>query len=785
MTIKKVAVIGAGLMGSGIAAQVANAGFPVALLDIVPEGAANRNVIAEGAVKKMLKPVKLGSPTPLMHRRNAELITTGNIEDDLNLLSDAELIIEVVLEKLEIKHDVFNKIDKYRKKDSIITSNTSTIPRKLLVEGMPKSFAQDFMITHFFNPPRYLKLLEIVAGKEVSNEKIELVSKFCDINLGKEIVICNDTPGFIGNRIGTYWTLIGMIEAIKMNLTVEEADAIMGKPMGAPKTGIFGLADVVGLDLIPHVTESMASNLPKNDMYNIGVREQSELGIDKMLSKMIGDGYTGRKGKGGFYRLNLDSGNRIKESRNLKTGKYSKSVKRVGLESVKAGRKGLRNVVTHKDKGGEYAWRVLSKTLSYAASLVPEITQNIVNVDTAMKNGFLWKKGPFEMIDSIGPAWFVEKLKSENMEVPTILEKIGDGYFYSEDENKLNYYSIEGKYKEVAKPEGYLSVSDITRGQNAIYRNPSIKLWDMGEEILLAEFISKMNAIDPLIMEGLSEAANLCESGKFKGLVIGNDGTNFSAGANLGLASFICNVGAWDEVDKFVQGGQLTFMSLKHGSFPVVGAPSGLALGGGCEVLLACDRIQAHSESYIGLVEVGVGVVPAWGGCKEMLGRWIDDPYSPKGPMGSIVKIFENLGTAKVASSAQEARDMKFLLENDNITMNRSRLLNDAKEVCLNMIEGYSPPEPNDYYLPGPSGKAALDLAVSDLVKAGHATPHDVVVTNELAHVLTGGKTDYLDKVSVDKILDMEREGFVKLVKTEATLERFEHMLTKGKPLRN
>ena len=785
MTIKKVAVIGAGLMGSGIAAQVANAGFPVTLLDIVPEGAANRNVIAEGAVKKMLKPVKLGSPTPLMHRRNAKLITTGNIEDDLNLLSDAELIIEVVLEKLEIKHDVFNKIDKYRKKDSIITSNTSTIPRKLLVEGMPKSFAQDFMITHFFNPPRYLKLLEIVAGKEVSNEKIELVSKFCDINLGKEIVICNDTPGFIGNRIGTYWTLIGMIEAIKMNLTVEEADAIMGKPMGAPKTGIFGLADVVGLDLIPHVTESMASNLPKNDMYNIGVREQSELGIDKMLSKMIGDGYTGRKGKGGFYRLNLDSGNRIKESRNLKTGKYSKSVKRVGLESVKAGRKGLRNVVTHKDKGGEYAWRVLSKTLSYAASLVPEITQNIVNVDTAMKNGFLWKKGPFEMIDSIGPAWFVEKLKSENMEVPTILEKIGDGYFYSEDENKLNYYSIEGKYKEVAKPEGYLSVSDITRGQNAIYRNPSIKLWDMGDEILLAEFISKMNAIDPLIMEGLSEAANLCESGKFKGLVIGNDGTNFSAGANLGLASFICNVGAWDEVDKFVQGGQLTFMSLKHGSFPVVGAPSGLALGGGCEVLLACDRIQAHSESYIGLVEVGVGVVPAWGGCKEMLGRWIDDPSSPKGPMGSIVKIFENLGTAKVASSAQEARDMKFLLENDNITMNRSRLLNDAKEVCLNMIEGYSPPEPNDYYLPGPSGKAALDLAVSDLVKAGHATPHDVVVTNELAHVLTGGKTDYLDKVSVDKILDMEREGFVKLVKTEATLERFEHMLTKGKPLRN
>ena len=785
MNIEKVAVIGAGLMGSGIAAQVANAGFPVTLLDIVPEGAANRNIIAESAVKKMLKPVKLGSPTPLMHRKNAKLISTGNIEDNVDLIADADLIIEVVLEKIEVKHDVFNKIDKFRKKDSIITSNTSTIPRKLLVEGMPKAFARDFMITHFFNPPRYLRLLEIVAGEEVNPEKIELVSKFCDINLGKEVVICNDTPGFIGNRIGTYWTLIGMIEAIELGLTVEEADAIMGRPIGAPKTGIFGLADVVGLDLIPHVTESMSTNLPKNDMYNIGVKEQSELGIDKMLSKMISEGYTGRKGKGGFYRLNQDSGKRIKESRNLKTGEYSKATKRVALESVKAGKKGLKAVVTHQDKGGEYAWKVISKTLAYAASLVPEITQNIVNVDMAMKNGFLWKKGPFEMLDSMGPSWFAEKLKSEGIDVPIILENIGEGHFYSEEGNKLNYYSTENEYKEVAKPEGYLSVSDITRGENAIYQNPSIRLWDMGDHILLAEFTSKMNAIDPLIMEGLSEAANLCESGKFKGLVIGNDGTNFSAGANLGLASFICNVGAWDEVDKFVQGGQLTFMSLKHGNFPVIGAPSGLALGGGCEVLLACDRIQAHSESYIGLVEVGVGVVPAWGGCKEMIGRWIDDPSSPKGPMGSIVKIFENLGTAKVASSAQEAKDMKFLLGNDDITMNRSRLLNDAKEVCLNMVEDYSPPEPNDYQLPGPSGKAALDLAVSDLVKAGHATPHDVVVTNELAYVLTGGNTDYLDRVSVDKILDMERESFVKLVKTEATLDRFEHMLTKGKPLRN
>ena len=409
MKIEKVAVIGAGVMGCGIAAHVANAGFPVTLLDIVPKDTKNRSVIAETAVNNMLKPVKLGSPTPLMHKDNSNLIETGNLEDNLELIADADLIIEVVLERLDIKHDVFKKIDSVRKKDSIVTSNTSTIPRELLVDGMSKSFASDFLITHFFNPPRYLRLLELVSGKEVSEEKINLVVNFCDIQLGKEVVQCNDTPGFIGNRIGTYWTLIGMIEAVKLGLTVEEADAIMSRPIGAPKTGIFGLADVVGLDLIPHVTESMSSNLSKDDMYNIGVDEQNKLGIDQILSKMIEEGYTGRKGKGGFYRLNTDSGQKVKESRDLGSGRYSKSSKRVNLASVKAAKKGLRKLVEFDDKGGEYAWRVLSKTLTYAASLVPDITGSIVNVDMAMKNGFLWKKGPFEMLDDLGPSWFAAK----------------------------------------------------------------------------------------------------------------------------------------------------------------------------------------------------------------------------------------------------------------------------------------------------------------------------------------------------------------------------------------
>ena len=780
-TFNKVAIIGSGLMGSGIAAQIANSGTKVLLLDIVSKNSANRNFISEKSIETLLKT----KPAPLMHKRNAKLITPGNIEDHMHLISECEWVCEVVVENLSIKHEIYKKIEKFCSKDTIISSNTSTIPLSKLTSGFSNFFKEKFMITHFFNPPRYMPLLEVVPGKETKQDYINRIVEFSDIYLGKEIVVCKDTPGFIANRIGIFWSMVSTQKAYDLDLTIEEADSIVGKPMGVPKTGIFGLADVVGIDLIPHVTNSMISNLAKSDPYCVAYLEQEELGISQLFSDMVDAGYTGRKGKGGFYRLNSSSGSKVKESRNLKNGNYSISIKPKNLQSVRAAKKGLRALVEYDDKGGRFAWQVLSKTLSYAASLVPEITENIVNVDIAMKNGFMWKKGPFEMLDELGPSWFAGKLKSEGIDVPEILEKVGSGSFYSDKEGMLNYFTTDGEYEEVTMPKGYLSVLDIKRGQSPIFRNPSINLWDMGDDILLAEFISKMNSIDPLIMEGLSEAASLCESGKFKGLVIGNDGTNFSAGANLGLASFICNVGAWDEVYKFVHGGQLTFMSLKHGNFPVVGASSGLALGGGCEVLLACDRVQAHSETYIGLVEVGVGVVPAWGGCKEMLRRWSEDSKSPKGPMGSIVKIFENLGTAKVASSAQEARDMKFLLDSDKITMNRSRVLHDAKETCLQLVEGYVAPEINEYNLPGPSGKAALDLAVSDLVKSGHATPHDVVVTDKLAYILTGGNTDILDKVSEDKLLEMERTCFVDLVKTEATLDRFEHMLTKGKPLRN
>ena len=576
-----------------------------------------------------------------------------------------------------------------------------------------------------------------------------------------------------------------MLESLRIGLTVEEADDIMGRPIGAPKTGIFALGDVVGLDLIPHVTKSMSSNLPKDDMYNISVNEQKKLGIEKILSSMIKDGYTGRKGKGGFYKLNSESGKKIKEARDLKTGEYHKATRKVGLESVKAAKKGLRQLVEYNDKGGEYAWNVLSKTLAYAASLVPNITDTIVNVDLAMKNGFLWKKGPFEMLDDLGPSWFASRIAEDGIKIPKLLESVAEGNFYEENNDVVLFFGTDGKYHKINRPVGYLTAADVKRGKEPIFKNPSASLWDMGDQIILAEFHSKMNSMDPLIMEALSEATDQCESGNYKGVVIGNDGNNFSAGANLGLSSFVTNVGAWEEAEKFVLGGQMAFMMLKHGDFPVVGASSGLAIGGGCEVLLACDAVQAHSESYIGLVEVGVGLVPAWGGCKEMITRWNNDTKQPKGPMATIMKIFQNVGTAKVATSAQEAKELNFLKDSDEITMNRARVLYDAKEKCLGMIDNYEVPLPSEHYLPGPSGKAALDLAVSDLVKAGHATPHDVTVTKELSHILSGGNTDPTKTVSDDKILEMEREGIIKLMKTEGTMDRVEHMLTTGKPLRN
>ncbi len=772
-SIEKVAVIGSGVMGSGIAAQVANAGIPVILLDIVGSDS-DRSAVAKAAVQRMLKT----SPAPLMHPRNAKRIQPGNIDDHLEWVSDCDLIIEVVLENLDIKQALYEKLEAHRKPGSIVTSNTSTIPLQHLIQGRSEDFQKHFAVTHFFNPPRYMRLLELVGGPDTDQGTIATLRDFGDRALGKAVVDCKDTPGFIANRIGILWMGVAVRFAFDDGITVEEADAVMGKPVGIPKTGIFGLLDLVGIDLQPHVEQSMLSLLPANDMYREVHRPSP------FIEKMIADGLTGRKGKGGFYRLNRSGGQKTKESLDLKTGEY-RAVEKATLESVAAARAGLRALVEHPDKGGRYAWRVLAHTLSYAASLIPEIADNISAVDDAMKNGYAWKWGPFELIDKLGAKWFADKLAAEGLAVPAILEAVGEGSFYRTHEGRLQQFSTDGDYRDIVRPDGVLLLADIKRASTPIASNGSASLWDIGDQVLCLEFHAKMNAIDEGIMAMAAKALKIIPEQGYRALVIHNEAANFSVGANVGMALFAANIAAWPKITESVKQGQEVYKKLKFAPFPVVGAPSGMALGGGCEILLHCDALEAHAETYMGLVEVGVGLVPAWGGCKEMLIRWSEDKKHPKGPMPAVTKVFETVATATVAKSADEARALRFLRDADGIVMNRDRLLASAKARALAMAENYVPPEPREMHLPGPSGEAAMTLVLNDFHRAGKATAHDVTVGKKLAHVLAGGKTDPTETLAEDKILNLERNAIVSLLRTSPTLDRIEHMLETGKPLRN
>ncbi len=775
--INRVAVIGSGVMGAGIAAQCANAGCEVLLLDIVPEGAKDRDSLANGAIEKMLK----SDPEMLMDLSFAERVTSGNVEDDLSRVSECDWVIEVIVEDLNVKRSLYSRLVEHLGPNTIISSNTSTLPRSSLIDGMPGDVASRFLITHFFNPPRYLPLLEVVSGQEVDEAVVSRFSEFADSRLGKRVVYCNDTPGFIGNRLGVFFIQRALKATFEHGLTVEQADAMLGRPIGVPKTAVFGLMDLVGIDLIPHIMSSMLEHLDPSDPLHRIAGTGSEV-----IEDMIADGYTGRKGKGGFYRLNRDHGKRVKEARSLTTGEYSPADRRAGFPSAEMGKRGIGRLLDCSDRGAEFVADVLLETLSYAAGIVPEVSEDIYAIDSAMKVGYNWKRGPFEMIDAIGVSNVVSRLEARGSEVPPFLRTgVSNGCFYSVDEGEIMRLSPDGSMVPVERPSSTITVADLKRRGKPLERNGSASIWNMGDGILLVEYHSKMNAVDPMIIEMLSKAVDMAESEGWKGIVIGNDGSNFSAGANLGLVLFAVNLAAWKEVEGFIEAGQLAYKKLKYCNVPVVAASAGLCLGGGAEVLMHCDAIQSHSESYIGLVEVGVGIIPAWGGCKELLGRLRDFGIASGGPMGPIMKAFEIIGTARVAKSAEQARSMGFIGPDDRITMNRDRLLADAKGRALELCDGYEPPEPRTYNLPGPTARIALDMAVSDLSLSGKATPHDVIVTSELAGILSGGEADVLDEISEDDILTLEREAVGRLGRLEDSLARMEHMLEYGKPLRN
>ncbi len=766
--IGRVGVIGAGVMGAAIAAHVANAGVPVLLLDLPARNGAGRNALSEGAVARMLKT----DPAPFMEPGAAKRITAGNTEDDLARLGECDWIIEAVVERLDAKQALYRRIETVRKPGSAISSNTSTIPLSRLVDGMPEDFSRAFLITHFFNPPRYMRLLELVTGPATDPETVARVRQFCDVALGKTVVDCHDSPGFIANRIGAYWLQLGVTLAIDLGLSVEEADAVMGKPVGIPKTGVFGLLDLVGIDLMPHINASLAGALPQSDAFHAANRDLP------LIRTMIAEGRTGRKGGGGFYRLDRASG-RGKEALDLASGEYRPTRKAEPSEIAAAGRD-LRALLSAEGRIGDYAWCVLGRTLAYAASLVPEATDDTAAIDAAMRLGYNWKQGPFELIDRLGAAWFTGRLERDGIAIPELLREAKP--FYRTQDGRRQSLHGDGAYHDIARPEGVLLLEDIRAAQQPLLKNASASLWDVGDGVACFEATTKMGTFDPGVFELIQQAIPLVAQ-RFRALVIYNEGGNFSAGANLGLALFAANIAAWGELEKLVKAGQAAFKALKYAPFPVVAAPFGLALGGGCEIVLNSNAVQAHAETYIGLVECGVGLVPGWGGCGEMLDRW--RAALPNGPMPATARVFEQVSTATVSKSAADAKALRFLRPTDRITMNRDRLLADAKARALDMAKDFAPPKPPEFTLPGPSGQVALAMAAEGFRKRGLATEYDMTVARGLGEVLSGGDADIIDTVPEARLLDLECSVFMRLIRETATLARIEHVLETGKPLRN
>lgn len=774
MEIRRAAVIGAGVMGSAIAAHIANAGVPVLLLDLVPEGAGDRNALAAAAIARMLKT----EPAPFMTPGAARLVTAGNLEDDLERLAEADWILEAIVEDPAAKQALYRRLEAVRRPGSIVSSNTSTIPLRRLTAGLPESFQRDFLITHFFNPPRYMRLLELIAGPQTRAEAVEAISRFADLRLGKGVVRAKDTPGFVANRIGTYWLQTAIDQAVQLGLTVEEADAVMGEPLGFPKTGVFGLLDLVGIDLIPKVAASMDRLLAPEDRLRANRREQP------LVARMIEEGLVGRKGRGGFYRLNLVDGARVKEAIDLAGRGYRPSLK-VRPESVAAARTGgLRALLTHPDRTGRYAWNVLSEVLAYTAELVPAVSDTVQGVDEAMRLGYNWTHGPFELIDQLGTDWLADRLEAEGRPVPAFLESARGRSFYRQEGGRLEQLGPEGDYRPVERAPGVLLLADLKRIQRPLLRNGSAALWDLGDGVACFEFSSKMNALDADTLDLLARSIELVAE-RHRAMVIYNEGEAFSVGANLGLGLFLLNVGLWGQLADLVAKGQQVLSALKYAPFPTVGAPSGRALGGGCEILLHCAAVQAHAESYIGLVETGAGIVPAWGGCKEMLLRHIADKRRPGGPMPPVTKAFELISLATVATSAADAKRHLYLRPEDSITMNRDRLLADAKAKALALAEAYRPPAKDDIRLPGPTAKVALEMAVRGYARLGKATVHDQAVAGTLAEVLSGGETDITTPLAESDLLALERDAFMRLIRHPATIARIEHLLETGKPLRN
>jgi 3-hydroxyacyl-CoA dehydrogenase len=791
-SIKRAAVIGAGIMGAGIAAHLANAGIPVLLLDIVPPDAAEstdkaaRNRIAQSGLEKALK----AKPAPAFYTaKSARLVTVGNTVDDWEQLGAVDLVVEAVVEQLDVKRDTFARLEPVRKPDAIVTSNTSGIPAAQMMAGRGDDFQRHFLITHFFNPVRFLKLLELVPGPQTDPELMRFMGQFATEKLGKGVVYAKDTPNFIGNRIGAYGFLVTLRRMLDEGYTIEEVDAILGPVIGRPRSAAFRTADLAGLDTFAHVVANLYENLPNDPQREV-------FKLPDFALEMVKRGWIGDKAGQGFYkRIRTDEGKQTLTF-DPATLEYrpEQPAKFASIEAVKRNPdvyERIRVLVNSDDRAGKLAWELTANTLLYTAATTPEIADDIVNVDRAMRWGFNWEVGPFETWDALGVEATAKRMGAEGRTLPPLVEEVlgnGTGRFYVEEPRRSYWDFNTHTYTPVPPTGPTLSLAALHKGEKVVKSNGSASLLDMGEGVLCVEFHAKMNAIDADIIAMLNEA--VAEGRKnWRAIVVGNDAPDFCVGANLFLVLLGAKSGAWDEIDRGTRALQDANMALKYSDIPVVVAPAGRTLGGGAEIVMHGQGVRAAVETYIGLVEVGAGVVPAGGGCKELLARW--QTLTPEqGPFPAVRHSFETIVVATVATSAYDAMSYGFLRKNDAITWDRERLLADAKTDALALAEAkdkgtWRKPASPTFRLPGPGGRLVLEQVAEGLKLQGKASEHDVVVSSHLASVLTGGNCSPLDILSEQDILDLEREAFVELCKFEKTQERMAALLTTGKALRN
>ncbi|ARU61719.1 3-hydroxyacyl-CoA dehydrogenase [Tumebacillus avium] len=775
--IRKVAVIGSGVMGAGIAAHLANVGVPSLLLDIVPNGAEDRNVLAKRGRDGLLKQ----KPAALYSPHNLALIEVGNLEDDLTRLADVDWIIEVVVENLAIKQSLFEKLETVIRPGTIVSSNTSGLSIAAMVEGRSQEFRENFLGTHFFNPPRYMKLLEIIPGPDTLQDTLDFMAAYAEKKLGKGVVFAKDTVNFIANRIGTYGLMVTVQEMIKRDLGVDEVDALTGPVIGRPKSATFRTLDVVGLDTFVHVANNCHDSVTDE-------AEQATFVIPDFMKQMVERGMLGQKAKQGFFKkvgkdiLALDY-----ETLEYRPRQKLKSASLEAAKLQKTLKDKVRALVYGKDAASEFLWSVLKRTLLYTAERAEEIADDIVNIDKALKWGFNWETGPFETWDLIGVAKSVERMEAEGDTVPAWVKNLlasGKKSFYEEEAGHKSFYTLSGDFKGLEEKKEIISLAALKEQNKVIKKNTGASLIDLGDGVAALEFHSLNQAIGADIIQMMFYAAEEV-SKNYKGLVIGNQAKNFCVGANLMMILMEAQDDNWEEIDLIVRQFQNATMALKYLDKPVVAAPFSMTLGGGAEVCFPADKIQGAAESYFGLVEVGVGLIPGGGGNKELLLRNIEHaaPGADLQPM--VNRAFETIAMAKVSTSFREGQDLGYFRKTDEMTVNSDYLLYDAKQSVLAMADNYRAPVQKKIKVVGEAGFSVMKLGARQLQLSGYASAHDVKIAEKIATVLSGGRIAAGTEVTEQYLLDLEREAFLSLCGEPLSQQRMQHMLTKGKPLRN